>query len=145
MPKTNIAKKRGGDILMFARLLRQGEAACKAKEVAGFSKNYDTTVLMSAHKTQVALRGIDQQRADLQQAFGTTISDSVEFNRAIRDDIEELTKDRLKADDQIAHRLGYDAPKEVNVESRALILAFNDLSGNELNTLLSHYSEKELV
>jgi len=138
---------RKGDVLQFARLLARGHPASKAKVQAGYSKSYDTSKLLSTQLAQQAIAqvntSISEAREQLSQVLGYTFTDSCEVDKEIRDDTEVPPGVRLKANENIDKKLGYLAPTQIQTESRALLMGFNNLDGEDLEKLLNYYSGNE--
>lgn len=140
-------QERKGDVLKFARLLARGHKPAKAKVMCGYSKNYDTSALLGTQLAQQAIAqvntSVSEAREKLSTILGYTFFDSCEVDKEIRDDKEVAASTRLKANENIDKKLGYLAPTQIHTESRALIMGFNNLDGDDMQALLSHYGQKE--
>lgn len=119
-------------LFYFACFVAQGMTPYKAKIKAGYSKNYDTTELLKASKTQKYLKNIVESRELLQSTPGFTMIDSALFNKEIRDNKKENTQERQRSDGALSKMLGYNAPIEINKEERVLSIALDGMDIKEL-------------
>jgi len=126
-------------VRMYTRYLNQPNKQRKKlssiKLSCGFSATYSTKIILQSPKCKLAMKSVQEARQELQQTLGTTIYDTTDIAKEIRDNPENAPSDRLRASKQVIDVVGHNAPVEVQVTSRALIVELKDLSIEELKTL----------
>jgi phage terminase small subunit len=94
----------------------------KAVELAGYSPMSNSDRILKQKSVKKAITDVESVRQEMQEEKGYRFRDSVEFTKGLRDDTENDPADRLRANAQMNGLLGYDAPKQVQINERREIL-----------------------
>lgn len=126
-----------GSPARYADLIAKGEKKSVAAAAAGYARTQRPERLLPVRK---ALESIATQRERMQGTSGLRLSDSARwYGRASNDKEAELSP-RVSARRALDSLLGYDAPKQVQVESRSLLIEFRDLGSDDLRVLREYVS-----
>lgn len=132
--------KGQGDPAKYLRLIARGFQVGKAKILSGYARNYSTTRILATARGRTAVATVAAERTSLCTTPGSTLRDSVEFNMEIRDNDDIDPKIRLSADNNIASRLGHNAPAQVEVQERGLYMHLHSYNSNEIQQAIDAQS-----
>ena len=120
----------------FADLVAQGVSKRQAALQAGYAPGYKP---LNNGPARRALATVAQQRIALQCAPGFRLRDSAQWYKEASKSPEPLAP-RVAARRALDSLLGYDAPRQVQVESRSLIVELSGLGTADLSALREYIS-----
>ena len=120
----------------FADLVAQGVSKRQAALQAGYAPGYKP---LNNGPARRALATVAQQRIALQCAPGFRLRDSAQWYKEASKSPEPLAP-RVAARRALDSLLGYDAPRQVQVESRSLIVELSGLGTADLSALREYVS-----
>ena len=114
----------------------------KAKALAGYSATTTSAQIERSFIYKTAKNTVESQRRTLQSLPELSMSSQVLRYNKLSNNIKHNVGDRIKAMSKVDALLGYESPKQVQVDSRSLIVELSGSTSQDLALLRDVLTEE---
>lgn len=121
--------------IAYVRYVQRGMSKRQAALTAGYSPTVSTTQIDRQRTVRELTKTVEDQRRELQMTLGTDFGSTA---GAMADLVHTAEKDgdKINAARVINDMMGYNSPKELQIQSRSLIVELSAMSNSAIDDIL---------